>query len=129
MLSTAAPTSPRFARRWAMRRSQPPDATSTPAPKNPAAITSRCDHEKKKEPRARCLTSWNNTIVLEEAQDGGWSALAPDLPGLLIAGDTREELLASAPDALATYLEAMRDLGHPVPRPGSRVAQVRVSEA
>ena len=68
------------------------------------------------------------TIVLEEAQDGGWSALAPDLPGLLIAGDTREELLASAPDALATYLEAMRDLGHPVPRPGSRVAQVRVSE-
>jgi hypothetical protein len=36
------------------------------------------------------------TIVLEEAQDGGWRALAPDLPGLLIAGDTREELLASA---------------------------------
>ncbi len=69
------------------------------------------------------------TIVLEQAEDGGWSALAPDLPGLLIAGDTREELLASARDAIETYLEAMRDLGHAIPRPGSHVAQVRVSAA
>jgi antitoxin HicB len=79
--------------------------------------------------RARMTDALEYTIVFEEAQDGGWSALAPDLPGLLIAGNKREELLASAPDALATYLEAMRDLGHPVPRPGSRVAQVRVSGA
>jgi hypothetical protein len=35
--------------------------------------------------------------VFDPTEDGGWSALAPDLPGLLIAGDTREELLANLP--------------------------------
>jgi antitoxin HicB len=69
------------------------------------------------------------TIVLEQSDDGGWSALAPDLPGLLISGNTRDELLASAPDAIQTYLETMRDLGRSLPAPGSHVARVRVSAA
>ena len=43
-------------------------------------------------------------IILERAEDGGWSAIAPDLPGLLLAADTREELLAEAPSAIADYL-------------------------
>jgi len=57
-------------------------------------------------------------ILLERADDGGWSAIAPDLPGLLLAADTREELLASAPGAIADYIEAMRDQNLPVPTPG-----------
>ena len=58
-------------------------------------------------------------IVPEQSHDGSWWALAPDLPGLLMYGDTREELLASAPDAIADYLDAMRDDGYPVPVPGT----------
>ena len=57
-------------------------------------------------------------IILERASDGGWSAIAPDLPGLLLAGDTREELLAEAPGAIADHLDALRDEHLPVPEPG-----------
>jgi predicted RNase H-like HicB family nuclease len=57
-------------------------------------------------------------IILERAGDGGWSAVAPDLPGLLLAGDTREELLAAAPGAIADHLDALRDQNLPIPAPG-----------
>jgi predicted RNase H-like HicB family nuclease len=58
-------------------------------------------------------------IVPEQSHDGSWWALAPDLPGLLMYGDTREELIASAPDAIADHLDALRDYGDPVPEPGT----------
>jgi predicted RNase H-like HicB family nuclease len=67
------------------------------------------------------------TIVLEEGLDGGWSATAPDLPGLLLMGDTRDELLASAPEGIRAYIESARELGMPIPAPGAALAQVEVS--
>ncbi len=66
-------------------------------------------------------------IILERAGDGGWSAIAPDLPGLLLAADTREELLAEAPAAIADHLHALREEGLPVPEPGQvELVQVAV---
>ena len=59
------------------------------------------------------------SIVPERSHDGSWWAIAPDLPGLLMYGQTREELLASAPDAIADYLKAMREDDQPVPAPGT----------
>ena len=58
-------------------------------------------------------------IVPEQSHDGSWLTLAPDLPGLLMYGDTREELIASAPDAIADDVDALRDYGDPVPEPGT----------
>ena len=58
-------------------------------------------------------------IVPERSHDGSWWAVAPDLPGLLMYGETRSELVASAPDAIAVYLEAMREAGYPVPTPAT----------
>jgi predicted RNase H-like HicB family nuclease len=69
------------------------------------------------------------TIVLEKADDGTWSGHAPDLPGLLLVGDTRDQLLATAPDAIADYIDAMRDCGLPMNPPGEFVAQVTVPAA
>ena len=31
------------------------------------------------------------TVIYERAKDGGWGAYVPDLPGLGVVGDTREE--------------------------------------
>jgi predicted RNase H-like HicB family nuclease len=59
------------------------------------------------------------SIIPERSHDGSWWAIAPDLPGLLMYGETRDELLASAPDAIADYLEAMREDDQPVPAPGT----------
>ncbi len=57
------------------------------------------------------------SIIIEQADDGGWGATAPDLPGLLLAADTREELLADAPGAIADYIDALREQNLPVPTP------------
>lgn len=44
-------------------------------------------------------------------------AMAPNLPGLVLVGDTREELLEKAPAATADHLDALRDEQLPVPSP------------
>ena len=67
------------------------------------------------------------TIVLERARDGGWTGVAPDLPGLLLAGDTREELLEKAPAAIADYLDAMRERGLAPGEPGEYAVNVTVA--
>jgi antitoxin HicB len=54
---------------------------------------------------------------LSEADGGGFVAFVPDLPGCMSDGETPEEALVNVQDAIATWIEAARDLGHPVPVP------------
>lgn len=52
------------------------------------------------------------------AEDGGgFVARVPDLPGCLSDGETPQEALANAYDAIACWIEAARELGRPVPAP------------
>ncbi len=67
------------------------------------------------------------TIHLERGADGGWGGTVPDLPGLLLLGDTREELLARAPDAIRAHIAASRELGLAVPEIGENVVQLDVA--
>ena len=50
------------------------------------------------------MKTYTYTILLEGRDDdgGGWTGLVPDLPGLLLMGDTRDELLSTASDAIVT---------------------------
>jgi predicted RNase H-like HicB family nuclease len=43
----------------------------------------------------------------------------PDLPGCFTAGDTLDEALAGAQEAMALWIEATLDAGHAVPTPSS----------
>jgi predicted RNase H-like HicB family nuclease len=54
---------------------------------------------------------------LSEADGAGFVAFVPDLPGCMSDGTTPEEALANVQDAIVTWIEAARDLGHPVPSP------------
>jgi predicted RNase H-like HicB family nuclease len=54
---------------------------------------------------------------LSEADGGGFVAFVRDLPGCMSDGETPEEALANVRDAIATWIEAALDLGHPVPSP------------
>jgi predicted RNase H-like HicB family nuclease len=57
-------------------------------------------------------------IKVEELKDGGdyqYLATSPDLPGLLVAGDTVEEVLALAPQVAAALISSIRDVGDPLP--------------
>ena len=54
-------------------------------------------------------------IVIERADDGGYGAWAPDLPGCVALGDTIEDAEHQMREAIAFHLEGLRDQGEPVP--------------
>ena len=53
---------------------------------------------------------------------GGFVATVPDLPGCMSDGATPEEALTNVQDAISTWIEAAKDLGHAVPKPSRRLA-------
>jgi antitoxin HicB len=66
------------------------------------------------------MTKLDYPVMIEplSAEDGGgFLATAPDLPGCMSDGETPEEALASARDAIAAWIEEARTLGRPVPKP------------
>ena len=64
------------------------------------------------------MTSLRYAVVLQplSTEDGGgYAAVVPDLPGCMSDGETPEQALANIEDAIESWLEAARDLGHSVP--------------
>lgn len=69
-------------------------------------------------------------LVIHPAEEGGYWAEVPALEGCFIQGETVEELLADAPAAIASHLEALRENGQPVPQDRNIIiATVRLPEA
>jgi predicted RNase H-like HicB family nuclease len=50
-------------------------------------------------------------VVFAPQDEGGYHVYAPDLPGLHTQGDTMDEATANAQEALALYVEGMREDG------------------
>lgn len=71
------------------------------------------------------MTRRHYTIVVERAE-GNYSAYAPDLPGVVVAGDTVEETERLMQEAIALYLEELRAAGEPIPEPPSIARTVEV---
>jgi len=57
--------------------------------------------------------------VLVPERSGGWTILFPDLPGCASQGETLDEAIAMATDALAGHLAVARDYGDEIPAPRS----------
>ncbi len=58
-------------------------------------------------------------IEVEELDDGGdyhYLATSPDLPNLLVVGDTIEEVLELAPGVAAALIASMCAAGDPLPK-------------
>lgn len=55
-------------------------------------------------------------VVLIPQAEGGFTVTVPELPDVVTEGETREEALAMARDAIEGYLETARELGWPVER-------------
>ena len=55
------------------------------------------------------------TVHIEPAEEGGYVAFFPALPGCHTQGETLEEVIAMAKDVLAGYLECLRVHGDPIP--------------
>jgi antitoxin HicB len=54
-------------------------------------------------------------VVLCPEQDGGYSVVVPELPSVATQGETREEALEMAKEAIEGYLESMADDDLPIP--------------
>jgi predicted RNase H-like HicB family nuclease len=67
-------------------------------------------------------------IVIEGGEGENYSAYAPDLPGCVATGATREECEREMRDAVAFHIDGLRDAGEPVPEP-SDVSATFVSVA
>jgi antitoxin HicB len=56
------------------------------------------------------------TVHIEPAEEGGFVAYFPALPGCHTQGETLEEVIAMAKDVLVGYLECLHSHGDPIPR-------------
>jgi len=64
--------------------------------------------------------------VIFEKTKTGWSAYAPDLPGLGVAGATFEETEQLMREGIEFHIEGLRADGSPVPEPTTRVAEISI---
>jgi len=55
------------------------------------------------------------TVILEPAEEGGFIVRVPALPEIVTEGDTEEEALAMAQDAIELVLESRQERGEPIP--------------
>ncbi len=60
---------------------------------------------------------YNLKITIEQLEDGDYQYMAtsPDLPNLIVAGDTIHEVLAEVPLVARALIETMQEIGQPVP--------------
>lgn len=54
-------------------------------------------------------------VVYERAEDGGWGAYLPDLPGVVALGSSRDEVADRIREAVGAYAAEMAQLGQPMP--------------
>ena len=64
--------------------------------------------------------------VVVEWSGRNYGAFAPDVPGCVATGATREEALARFAEALAFHLEGLAAGGDPIPEPTATVDYVEV---
>src|SRR6266568_5381410 len=63
-------------------------------------------------------------VVIERADDGGYGAWCPDLPGCVALGDTEDEVLDEMRRAIEFHLDGLREDGQPIPHPSTVAATV-----
>ncbi len=66
------------------------------------------------------------TIIIEQGTTS-YGAYAPDLPGCVAVGDTREEVLELMREAIEFHLEGLRAAGEGVPLPTHSSEKVAVA--
>lgn len=61
------------------------------------------------------------TVVFEPAEEGGYTASVPALPGCFSQGETFEETAKMIKDAISGYLAVLKEKGQEIPRESEEV--------
>lgn len=64
--------------------------------------------------------------LFEPADEGGYTVIVPKLPGLVTEGDTFEDALRMAKDAIVGYLETSKKLGEETPEPDENIISTQI---
>ena len=67
------------------------------------------------------------SVVVHQAEEGGFWVEVPALPGCYSQGETVDEALGNVREAIALYLDVLRDEGRDAPRDADVVYQVNVA--
>lgn len=68
------------------------------------------------------------TVIYEKGPTS-WGAYVPDLPGVISAGESRQEVERLIHQAIEFHLEGMREEGLPIPQPSSFAGEVEIDPA
>ena len=63
-------------------------------------------------------------VIYEPADDGACGAYPPELPGVGVVGETREEARTLVRRAIEIHLEGLRADGSPIPEPAGEFIEV-----
>lgn len=67
------------------------------------------------------------SVVVHEADEGGFWVEVPALPGCYSQGESVEDALGNVREAIALYLEVLRDEGRDAPQDADVVYQISVA--
>ena len=54
-------------------------------------------------------------VLLRKEQEGGYTVTVPSLPGCVTYGDTVEQAIEMAKEAIEVYVESLREHGEDIP--------------
>jgi len=61
------------------------------------------------------------TVIFHKAEDGGYWAEVPALPGCFSQGETIEETIKNIREAIESHIEALKEDGQEIPEEGELV--------
>lgn len=67
-------------------------------------------------------------VVVEEGSKS-FGAYAPDLPGCIAVGESKNEVLTLIREAIEFHIEGLKETGQPIPQPSSSSEVVEVEAA
>jgi antitoxin HicB len=73
-------------------------------------------------PEPITAAEYTYTVLLQPEPEGGFTVTCPSLPGLVTYGETVEEALAMAAEAIECYLESLQKDGVPLPESDAAAA-------
>jgi antitoxin HicB len=76
------------------------------------------------------MSNYRYTIILQpDQEEGGYTITVPALPGCITQGETVDEAIEMAKDAIHLHIEALVANGQPVPREDERPQAITIDVA
>ncbi len=70
-----------------------------------------------------------NVLIVIERAEANWSAYAPDVPGCVATGATRDEVRSNMQGALEMHLQGLREDGATLPEALTSAEELEISAA